>query len=77
LRARHPKIREVRGAGLLIGIEIDGNARDVVQACMARRLLVLTAGDTVVRMVPPLIITEAEADRAVDTLDQALGATLR
>ena len=77
LRARHTKIREVRGVGLLIGIEIDGNARDVVQACMARRLLVLTAGDAVVRMVPPLIIAEADANRAVAILDEALGATLR
>ncbi len=72
LRARHPRIREVRGKGLLIGIEIDGSARDVVQRCMARGLLVLIAGDTVVRLVPPLIITEAEVDRAVAILDQAL-----
>ena len=72
LKARHPQIREVRGVGLLIGIEIDGSARDVVQRCMARGLLVLTAGDTVVRLVPPLIITEADVDRAVGTLGQAL-----
>ena len=73
LKARHPRIREVRGMGLLIGIEIEGSARDVVQRCMARGLLVLTAGDAVLRMVPPLIITEAEVDRAVAILDQALG----
>ena len=59
--------------GLLIGIEIEGGARDLVQRCMARGLLVLTAGDAVLRMVPPLIITEAEVDRAVAILDQALG----
>ena len=77
LKARHPRIGEVRGKGLLIGLEIDGNARDVVQQCMARRLLVLTAGDTVVRMVPPLIITEVDVDRAVGILGEALAEVLR
>ncbi len=72
LKARHPGIREVRGVGLLIGMEIDGSARDVVQRCMARGLLVLTAGDHVVRLVPPLIITEADVDRALAILGQAL-----
>ncbi len=72
LKARHPRIREVRGVGLLIGMEIDGSARDVVQRCMARGLLVLTAGDHVVRLVPPLIITEADVDRALAILGQAL-----
>ena len=72
LRARHPRIREVRGKGLLIGIEIDGSARDVVRRCMARGLLTLTAGDTVVRLTPPLIVTEADVDRAVAILGQAL-----
>ncbi len=72
LKARHPRIREVRGRGLLIGIELDGNALDVVQRCMDRGLLVLTAGDAVVRFTPPLIITEADVDRALAILGQAL-----
>jgi len=72
LKVRHPRLREVRGKGLLIGVEIEGSARDVVQRCMARGLLVLTAGDTVVRMVPPLIITEADVDRALAILEQAM-----
>jgi acetylornithine aminotransferase/acetylornithine/N-succinyldiaminopimelate aminotransferase len=73
LKARHRRIREVRGKGLLIGVEIEGSARDLVQRCMAGGLLVLTAGDAVLRLVPPLVITEAEVDRAVTILDQALG----
>ncbi len=72
LKARHPRIRQVRGRGLLIGLEIDGNARDVVRGCMDRGLLVLTAGDAVVRFTPPLIITEADVDRAVAILGEAL-----
>jgi acetylornithine aminotransferase/acetylornithine/N-succinyldiaminopimelate aminotransferase len=77
LRDRHPRIREVRGRGLLIGLEIDGNARAVVRACMDRGLLVLTAGDAVVRFTPPLIITEDDVDRAVAILDEALAEVLR
>ncbi len=72
LKARHPRIREVRGRGLLIGMEIDGNALDVVRRCMDRGLLILTAGDAVVRFTPPLIITEADVDRALAILGQAL-----
>ncbi len=76
LKARHPGIREVRGKGLLIGLEIAGSAREVVERCMARGLLLLTAGDTVVRLVPPLTITEADVDRAVAILDGALEGAL-
>jgi acetylornithine/N-succinyldiaminopimelate aminotransferase len=77
LKATHPRIREVRGRGLLIGLEIDGNARDVVRGCMDRGLLVLTAGDSVVRFTPPLIITESDVDRAVAILAEALAEVLR
>jgi acetylornithine/N-succinyldiaminopimelate aminotransferase len=69
-------IRQVRVRGLLIGVEIDGNARDVVQGCMARGVLVLTAGDRVVRFTPPLIITQTDVDRAVAVLDQVLAEVL-
>jgi 4-aminobutyrate aminotransferase-like enzyme len=47
-------------------------ARAIVAACMERGLLVLTAGDNVVRFVPPLVVTEAEVDRAVEILETAL-----
>jgi len=76
LKARHRRIRQVRGMGLLIGVEIDGNAREVVQRCMARGFLVLTAGDSVVRFTPPLIITEADVDRGVAILDEVLAEVL-
>ena len=72
LRAKHRRIRQVRGMGLLIGTEIEGSARDVVQRCMDRGFLILTAGDSVVRFTPPLIITEADVDRGVGILDQVL-----
>jgi acetylornithine/succinyldiaminopimelate/putrescine aminotransferase len=72
MRARQPAIREVRGRGLLIGIELDRGAAPVVDACRDAGLLVLTAGDRVVRLAPALIATEADCDRALEILEQAL-----
>ncbi|HEX7512974.1 MAG TPA: aminotransferase class III-fold pyridoxal phosphate-dependent enzyme, partial [Candidatus Methylomirabilis sp.] len=62
----------VRGLGLILGMEVTVPARAIVAACMERGLLVLTAGDNVVRFVPPLVVTEAEVDRAVEIVETAL-----
>ena len=72
VRARQPAIREVRGRGLLIGIELDRVAAPVVDACRDAGLLVLTAGDRVVRLAPALIVTEADCDRALEILEHAV-----
>jgi acetylornithine/succinyldiaminopimelate/putrescine aminotransferase len=64
----------VRGKGLILGMEVTVPARAVVAACMERGLLALTAGDQVVRFVPPLVVTEAEVDRAVEIVAAALKA---
>jgi acetylornithine/succinyldiaminopimelate/putrescine aminotransferase len=72
LKARHKAAVAARGKGLILGLELCVPARGVVAGCMERGLLVLTAGDTVVRFVPPLIVTEAEVDRAVGIVDEAL-----
>jgi 4-aminobutyrate aminotransferase-like enzyme len=56
-------------------MEVTVPARGIVAACMERGLLVLTAGDNVVRFVPPLVVTEAEVDRAVEIVEAALKAT--
>ena len=65
-------VTAVRGLGLILGMELSVPARSIVSGCMARGLLVLTAGDNVVRFVPPLIITEADVDRAVGIVSEAL-----
>lgn len=66
-------VREIRGFGLIIGIELDVSAASLVDACRNSGLLVLTAGKgNVVRLVPPLIITEQELDHAAEILHQAL-----
>jgi acetylornithine aminotransferase/acetylornithine/N-succinyldiaminopimelate aminotransferase len=74
LKAAYPVVKAVRGKGLILGIEVAVPARGIVSACMERGLLVLTAGDNVVRLVPPLILTEADVDQAVSILEAALKA---
>ena len=72
LKDRHRIVTAVRGKGLLLGLEVSVPARVVVSGCMERGLLTLTAGDSVVRFVPPLIVGEAEVDRAVGILAEVL-----
>lgn len=63
-----PGVLDVRGRGLLLGAAVSGSAGDIVAACRARGLLVLTAGDDVVRLAPPLTIGLEEADEALAVL---------
>jgi predicted acetylornithine/succinylornithine family transaminase len=71
-----PGVVDLRGRGLLLGAVLDRPAADVVTACRERGLLVLTAGDEVLRLAPPLTIGEAEVEEALATLTAALGATV-
>lgn len=66
------RVRSVRGRGLLVGVEIDGSANDVVDAARADGLLVLTAGDDVVRLAPPLTVTADDVSRALAGLGRIL-----
>ncbi|WCJ25895.1 Acetylornithine aminotransferase mitochondrial [Euphorbia peplus] len=73
--ARNAHVKEIRGLGLIIGIELDVSASPLVDACRNSGLLVLTAGKgNVVRIVPPLIVTEEEIDCAAEILQQSLPA---
>lgn len=73
LKDEHPGvIEEVRGEGLLMGIRVKPPAADVVKACMAEKLLTVGAGDNVVRLMPPLTISEEELSDAVHRLSRAL-----
>jgi len=73
MAATHGIVKEVRGAGLMWGLELTRDAAPVVQAAVARRVIVNRTAETVVRLLPPLIITGAEADEGLDRLDAALG----
>jgi acetylornithine/N-succinyldiaminopimelate aminotransferase len=73
LATRRPTIREVRGRGLLIGAELDRPVAPVVDACREAGLLVLSAGERVLRLAPPLIVEAADCARALEIVDGALG----
>jgi acetylornithine/N-succinyldiaminopimelate aminotransferase len=67
----YPKLfAEVRGAGMLLGIRCVVTAGDVVAKARGKGLLVLTAGDNVLRILPPLVASESEIDEAVGILTQ-------
>ncbi|XWS16513.1 hypothetical protein CRYUN_Cryun34aG0094900 [Craigia yunnanensis] len=71
----NPHVKEVRGLGLIIGIELDVSASPLVDACRNSGLIVLTAGKgNVVRLVPPLIISEKELEHAAEILHECLPA---
>jgi acetylornithine aminotransferase/acetylornithine/N-succinyldiaminopimelate aminotransferase len=73
VRAKHPKaVKEVRGRGLLVGLDLVPPVGDVVAACRERGLLVLTAGDNTLRLAPALIVTEKELAEACAIIDTAL-----
>ncbi len=70
--ASHPDVFEsVRGEGLMLGIKCKAPAGDVVNAAYKHNLLTLTAGDNVLRIVPPLTITDEEIQLGIDKLDAA------
>jgi acetylornithine/N-succinyldiaminopimelate aminotransferase len=77
LAGRHKAVREVRGAGLIWGIDLDRPAAPVVEAALERGLLVNRTSDTVVRLLPPYIVTAAEVDEGVALLDEALGHAIK
>ncbi len=72
IRDRHPAlIAEVRGEGLLLGIRVLVPSADFVTACREEKLLTVAAGDNVVRLVPPLIVGDAEVGEAMQRLSAA------
>ncbi len=73
LQAKHKIVKEVRGLGLMLGMELRVDVLRVILRAAAKGVLVLDAGRTVVRMLPPLVISKAQIDRAVAVLDEVLG----
>jgi acetylornithine/LysW-gamma-L-lysine aminotransferase len=67
-----PSVREVRGLGLMIGIELRGKAAPVLQAMQDERVIAIGGGSSVVRLLPPLVIPEAQWSFAIDALGRAL-----
>jgi acetylornithine/N-succinyldiaminopimelate aminotransferase len=71
VRENHGILEEVRGEGLMIGMKCRVSNMDLIEACYAEGLLTVVAGDNVVRMLPPLIISDEEIDEACERLRRA------
>jgi acetylornithine/N-succinyldiaminopimelate aminotransferase len=67
-----PMIRDVRGRGLILGIELDRPGRPFVSAALERGLVVNCTAETVIRLLPPLTLTTAEADEGLEILEGVL-----
>jgi acetylornithine/N-succinyldiaminopimelate aminotransferase len=76
LATRQPGVRDVRGAGLMWGIELDRPAASVVQAALDRHLLINRTSDSVVRLLPPYVISAQEIDEALPLLEAAIATAL-
>ena len=74
-----PHVKEVRGQGLLVGVEFDDTISgvDVKHECLHRHLLITAIGAHIIRMIPPLIITEEDCDKAVAIIREAVEALER
>ncbi len=73
---RHPdRVREVRGRGLIQAMDLTGPGTPVVETCMNEGLLINCTAETVLRFLPPLIVTTEEVDEMLETLDRALSST--
>jgi len=73
LATKHKIIKEIRGLGLMLGIELRYDVYGVIAKMLNKGILVIDAGRTVVRMLPPLIITRPQIDLIITALDTALG----
>lgn len=75
LQVRMPdKIKEVRGVGLMVGLELaQPVAKQVLKALLEQGVVVNAVGDTVIRFLPPLVVTEADCNRVCDALGEVLG----
>ncbi|HPC74553.1 MAG TPA: acetylornithine transaminase [Syntrophales bacterium] len=72
LKEKHYMIQEIRGMGLMVGMNLTVDGAAVVRRCLEKGLLINCAGEHILRFVPPLTITREDVDRAVEILDEAL-----
>jgi len=73
LKEKHKIIREIRGKGLMIGVEMKFEVKDILFDGIANNLLLLYSGKNILRLLPPLVISESDITKALETLDVILG----
>ena len=69
-----PHVKEVRGQGLFVGVEFDDTIMsvDVKHKCLEKKLLITAIGTHIIRMVPPLIVTREDCDKAVSIIKESV-----
>lgn len=70
----NPKVRAIRGRGMMVGIELDRPCGELMTACLEHRLLINVTADNVVRLLPPLIMENEQIDLLVERLSKAIDA---
>ena len=73
IAAKHAFVKDVRGAGLIWGLELSFDAAPVVPAALAQGVVVNRTAETVVRLLPPLIITEDQIGEIFDKIKKVIG----
>jgi acetylornithine/N-succinyldiaminopimelate aminotransferase len=71
---KHPLVVEIRGKGMMIGVDIGVDAWPVLESCLTKGLLMLSAGQRTLRMLPAYVITDAEIDEGLAILKSVLDA---
>ena len=74
LATRHSCVEEIRGRGLMIGVELNRPGQPIVDECLARGLRVNCTQSVVLRMTPPMTVTAEQVDKAMTILDEAMAA---
>jgi len=72
LKQKHFIIDSVRGIGLMIGVQLTGPGKEIVDKCLENGLRINCTNDTVLRLMPPMIATKSQIDQAVEILDNVL-----
>ncbi len=70
LQRQYSRIQEVRGLGLILGLLVEGEGSEIVNACMDKGFLINCVQERILRFVPPLIVSENEIDRLLNCLDE-------
>ena len=73
LKEKYAAVVDVRGKGLMLAIELDRSGRDFISAAIKKGMLLVGAGEKVVRFVPPLVLSKEDVDTAISILDDILG----
>jgi len=73
LKEKHKIIREIRGKGLMIGVEMKFEVKDILFDGISNGVLFLYSGKNILRLLPPLVISESDIDKALEVLDAVLG----